>query len=68
MKRRLIAIIAGLALALSAGVGGARAAEVRIGFIAPMTGIFAQIGICKATSTGVIDRFKTSSYLPPCSR
>ena len=44
MKRKLITIIAALGIAFTAGLGGAQAAEVRIGFIAPMTGIFAQIG------------------------
>ncbi len=44
MKRKIVTIVAGFGLALWAGLGDARAAEVRIGFIAPMTGIFAQIG------------------------
>lgn len=44
MKRKLITIIAALGIAFAAGPGGAQAADVRIGFIAPMTGIFAQIG------------------------
>ncbi len=45
MKNRWFAFLAaaGLAFAISAGTAQA-AKEVRIGFIAPMTGIFAQIG------------------------
>ncbi len=42
MKRKLITIIAALGITFTAGLGGAQAAEVRIGFIAPMTGIFAR--------------------------
>ncbi|MDA1000189.1 MAG: ABC transporter substrate-binding protein [bacterium] len=44
MKTKWLAAIAGIALAVSVGAGPASAAEVRIGFIAPMTGIFAQVG------------------------
>lgn len=45
MKKRILAFIAaaGMALALTASPAQA-AKEIRIGFIAPMTGIFAQIG------------------------
>ncbi|MFQ5520071.1 MAG: ABC transporter substrate-binding protein [Candidatus Methylomirabilia bacterium] len=45
MKRKLFALLAGIALTLSAAGGSAEAQkEVRIGMVAPMTGIFAQIG------------------------
>ena len=45
MKKRCLVIIAAAALALAATAGPALAAkELRIGFIAPMTGFFAAIG------------------------
>lgn len=45
MRRRFLAILIGVAFFLAAAAGTAQAAkEVRIGFIAPMTGFFAQIG------------------------
>lgn len=45
MKRKFLAVLAGSAFILAVAAGTAQAAkEVRIGFIAPMTGIFAQIG------------------------
>ncbi|MFP6870471.1 MAG: ABC transporter substrate-binding protein, partial [Nitrospinota bacterium] len=45
MKRKCLAIFVSAGFALAAAAGPAQAAkEIRIGFIAPMTGIFAQIG------------------------
>jgi branched-chain amino acid transport system substrate-binding protein len=45
MKKRIIAFVATIGMALALIVAPAQAAkEIRIGFIAPMTGIFAQIG------------------------
>ncbi len=45
MKRKILTVLAGSAFILAIAAGTAQAAkEVRIGFIAPMTGIFAQIG------------------------
>jgi len=45
MKQKILSILAVLAFAMAALAGPAQAAkEIRIGFIAPMTGIFAQIG------------------------
>lgn len=45
MKKRILAFIAAAGMALALAAGPAQAAkEIRIGFIAPMTGIFAQIG------------------------
>lgn len=45
MKQKILSILAVLAFAMATLAGPAQAAkEIRIGFIAPMTGIFAQIG------------------------
>ena len=44
LRLRLLPLLAGSALVLGTSMTAARAEELRIGFIAPMTGIFAQIG------------------------
>jgi branched-chain amino acid transport system substrate-binding protein len=44
LRQRLIPLLAAGAVVLGMGVNAAKAEELRIGFIAPMTGIFAQIG------------------------
>ncbi len=44
LRHRLTPTLFGAGLALAVGMSGAQADELRIGFISPMTGIFAQIG------------------------